>query len=180
MQALLSSGRHAHLALSAGWEGQQQEAWRTATLFVRHFSPGSSSSLEAALCLLHVCLALQLLLDPPSKTAAGMVGELAAMQKDLTTAGQGGGGTGTWCEALTDMLLSLLCQPSSLCREVASQVFRMTMAHQTRQSLELLIGVRMLVCVCVHVCVCVCVCVCAYVCVYGCVYVCVGGGSKTQ
>ena len=174
MQALLSSGRHAHLALSAGWEGQQQEAWRTATLFVRHFSPGSSSSLEAALCLLHVCLALQLLLDPPSKAAAGMVGELAAMQKDLTTAGQGGGDTGTWCEALTDMLLSLLCQPSSLCREVASQVFRMTMAHQTRQSLELLIGVRMLVCVCVrmlgkhlyrHMCT---------------VNVCVGGGSKTQ
>lgn len=148
MQALLSSGRRAHLALSATWDREQQAAWCSASLAVRHFSPSASTQLESALSLLHTSAALHLLLDPTSKAASGMVGELAVMQQDVTASVGSVDDTSTWCEVLTDMLLSLLCQPSSLHREVASQAFRMTMPHQTKQSLDLLVAVRSYLCKC--------------------------------
>lgn len=141
MQDLLSSGCRAHVALSAAWKDDQQKAWCSAALHVHRFSPRGSTPLEGALCLLHVCLALQLLLEPACKAASGMVGELAAMQEDVIAAGRAAGDSSAWCAALTDMLLSMLCQSSSLSREVASQAFRMTMPHQTRESLDLLIAV---------------------------------------
>lgn len=151
MQALLNSGCHAHLALSAAWDGDRQEAWRTASLCVRRFSPSGSTLLEGALCLLHACLALQLLLEPASKAAAGMVGELAVMQQDVAASGRSVDDASAWCEVLTDMLLSMLSQPSSLPREVASQAFRMTMPHQTRESLDLLIAVSFAYLLCKHI-----------------------------
>ena len=81
--------------------------------------PSGSTPLEGALCLLHVRLALQLLLEPASRATSGMVGELAAMQENVTTSGQATGDPCDWCEVLTNMLLNLLCQ-SSLSHEVAS------------------------------------------------------------
>lgn len=150
LQALLSSGRHAHLALSATWDGEQQAAWCSASLVVHHFSPRGSTQLESALSLLRASAALHLLLDPTSKAASGMVGELAVMRQDITASVGSVDATSTWCEVLTDMLLSLLCQPSSLHREVASQAFRMTIPHQTRQSLDLLVAVRSYLSKCSH------------------------------
>ena len=57
-QDLLNSGQHAHVALSAAWKADQREAWHTATLHIRRFSPSGSTPVEGVLCLLHVCAGL--------------------------------------------------------------------------------------------------------------------------
>ena len=117
-------------------------------------SSEDGTSVKKGLSLLVAYYALALLTGKTAQ-ATGVLREIEVLYEDSHSEA-----SHQWIEVLTDIILVMISDECGLCRKVASQVFRMTMLHQTQKSLALLIkvcvGVLMWVSVWVSVWVCGC------------------------